>query len=35
MIQAYYLIRFSRYTKILLESGINYRNIFKMLKNVI
>ena len=35
MIQAYYLIRFSRYTKILLWSGINYRNIFKMLKNVI
>lgn len=35
MVQAYYLIRFSRYTKILLWSGINYVNIFKMLKNVI
>lgn len=35
MIQAYYLIRISRYMKILLESGINYRNIFKMLKNVV
>lgn len=35
MIQAYYLIRFSRYMKILLWSWINYRNIFKMLKNVI
>jgi len=35
MIQSYYLIRFSRYTKILLWSGINYVNIFKMLKNVI
>lgn len=35
MIKAYYLIRFSRYTKMLLESGINYRTIFKMLKNVI
>ena len=35
MIKSYYLIRFSRYTKMLLESGINYRTIFKMLKNVI
>ena len=35
MIKAYYLIRFSRYTKMLLESGINYRTIFKMLKSVI
>lgn len=35
IVQAYYLIRFSRYTKILLGSGINYVNIFKMLRNVI
>lgn len=35
MMKAYYLIRFSRYTKMLLESGINYRTIFKMVKNVI
>lgn len=35
MIKSYYLIRFSRYTKMLLESGINYRTIFKMLKSVI
>ena len=35
MIKSYYLIRFSRYTKMLLESGINYITIFKMLKSVI
>lgn len=35
MIKSYYLIRFSRYTKMLLESGINYIKIFKILKNVI
>jgi type II secretory pathway component PulF len=35
MIQAYYLIRFSRYTKIMLWSWLNYVEIFKMLKNVI
>ena len=35
MIQSYYLVRFARYAKILLGSGMNYRDVFKMLKNVI
>lgn len=35
MIKAYYLVRFSRYSKILLSSGMNYRSVFKMLINVI
>lgn len=35
MIKSYYLIRFSRYMKMLLESGINYIAIFKIIKNVI
>lgn len=35
MIQSYYLVRFARYAKILLWSGMNYRDTFKMLKDVI
>lgn len=35
MVQSYYLVRFARYAKILLWSGMNYRDVFKMLKNVI
>lgn len=34
MLKAYFLIRFSRYTKMLIESWINYIDIFKMLKNI-
>jgi type II secretory pathway component PulF len=35
MIQSYYLVRFARYCKLLLWSGMNYRDVFKMLMNVI
>lgn len=35
MVQSYYLVRFARYSKILLGSGMNYRDVFKMLSNVI
>lgn len=35
MIQSYYLVRFARYSKLLLWAGMNYRDVFKMLINVI
>ncbi len=35
MIQSYYLVRFARYAKILLWSGMNYRDVFKLLIHVL
>ncbi len=35
MMKAYYLVRFSRYTKMLIQSWVDYRVIFTMLKQVI
>lgn len=35
MIKSYYLIRFARYVKLLLGSGLDYLTLFKIVKNVI